>query len=327
MLLVEDNELDVHLIEVVLSNFDSHPAGQFVFNWVQSLSEAFEWLEHNTVDVVLLDLNLPDGIGLQSLSSLRSVVRDKPIVVLTGQNDPGLGTQAIRNGAQDYLCKNEATGEHLSRALHFALERFKRQRVEFELAGAGFIQRMILSQELPTIPGWQLAARCEPAEAVAGDFYDFIPLDDSTLVMVLGDVSGKGLGPALLMAETRGMIRSVLEWEHDPGAVLTKVNSLIAHDCIRGAFVTTFLGVLTPENRTITYATAGHEGFLLDRFGRPKARLAEPRSTSGYPRRSPLSLGQARANARNRFGLFLHRWHHRRLSAVVESVLWHEPRV
>ena len=274
ILLVEDNELDAHLIKVFLSHVESDPAGDFKLHWVQTLKDALDWLDTYSVDVILLDLNLSDSEGLQTLSSLRAVVRDKPVVVLTGQHDPEIGTQAIRHGAQDYLCKNEAMGEHLVRSLRFALERIKRQRFEFELSGAGLIQNAILTQSLPQLPGLDLAACYEPAGAVAGDFYDFIPLHDNTMAMILGDVSGKGLGPALLMAETRGMLRSVLEWEQDPGQVLTKINSLISTDCIQGAFVTLFLAIVSPADRKVDFAAAGHEGYLLDQYGRPKSRLA-----------------------------------------------------
>ncbi|MBM97615.1 MAG: hypothetical protein CMJ77_00700 [Planctomycetaceae bacterium] len=274
ILLVEDNELDAHLIKVLLSHVESDPAGEFKLHWVQTLKDALDWLDTYSVDVILLDLNLSDSEGLQTLSSLRAVVQDKPVVVLTEPHDPEVGTQAIRHGAQDYLCKNEAMGEHLVRSLRFSLERIKRQRFEFELSGAGLIQNAILTQSLPQLPGLDLAACYEPAGAVAGDFYDFIPLHNNSIAVIVGDVSGKGLGPALLMAETRGMLRSILEWEQDPGRVLTKINSLISTDCIEGAFVTLFLAIVSPSDPTVRYAAAGHQAYLLDQNGRPKSRLA-----------------------------------------------------
>jgi sigma-B regulation protein RsbU (phosphoserine phosphatase) len=276
VLYVEDNRIDADLIRVVLSRTDPGFGPEFNLHWVQSLTDAFELLEKQTVSVILLDLNLPEASGLDSLIALRKVVHDKPIVVLTGHNDAELGAQAIRHGAQDYLWKNEASGPHLSRALHFALERSKRQHIETELNGAGFIQQSILSGPLPEVQGLDVSARCEPAEMVAGDFYDVIALPDGSLVLVLGDVSGKGLGPALLMAETRGMIRSVLQWETDPGTVLTRVNGLISGDCVRGAFVTVFLAVLAPGSGTVTFGTAGHEGFVLDSQGQQRQHLANP---------------------------------------------------
>ncbi len=276
VLYVEDNRVDADLIRVVLSRTDTGIGPQFHFHWVQSLTDAFDLMEKQSVDVILLDLNLPEATGLDSLTAMRKVVHDKPIVVLTGHNDAELGAQAIRNGAQDYLWKNEASGPHLSRALHFAVERAKRQHIQTELNGAGFIQQSILAGQLPRVRGLEVAARCEPAEMVAGDFYDVIALPNDSMVIVLGDVSGKGLGPALLMAETRGMIRSVLQWETDPGPVLTRVNGLISEDCVRGSFVTVFLAVLEPNTGSVSFGTAGHEGFVLDNQGRPKQHLANP---------------------------------------------------
>ena len=274
VLVVESSSANAEFIGSLLSVPDGARGCIFKIRWVSSLGEAAKHGLSSDVDVVLLDLNLRDSEGLETLIRLRAKVNGTPIVVFTSEHDTETATSAIRLGAQDFLVRNDITREHLSRTIRYALERHRRQRAEMEIAGAAFIQRRILSKPLPKISGFDIAARCEPALTIGGDFYDFIPLKDGALAMVIGDVSGHGLGPALLMAAARGILRSVIQWELDPGTVLTKVNHVLFDDCVAGAFVTVFLAVISVVDRTARYATAGHEGYLLDGEGNPKTRLA-----------------------------------------------------
>src|SRR5919199_1152863 len=83
-----------------------------------------------------------------------------------------------------------------------------RERIEQELRVARLIQQTLLPKQVPTLPGWELAARYQPARAVGGDFYDFLELPDGRLVLIIGDVTDKGVPAALVMATTRSILRA-----------------------------------------------------------------------------------------------------------------------
>ena len=120
ILFVEDNPADIDLIREMLP--ETGPAG-FRLESVTRLSEAFSRLEGRDIDLVLLDLGLPDSHGLQTFHKLRKAVPDIPIVVLTGNKDQEMASAAVREGAQDYLVKGEVSGSLLVRAALYAVER------------------------------------------------------------------------------------------------------------------------------------------------------------------------------------------------------------
>lgn len=136
-------------------------------------------------------------------------------------------------------------------------------RLERELQVAREVQASLLPRETPQVAGWEFAARWKPARQVSGDFYDFLPLDDGRLGLVLGDVSDKGMPAALFMALTRSIIRASLGHAPSPAEAITRANRLICADSSGGMFVTLFCAVLNPETGKFTYVNAGHNPPLL----------------------------------------------------------------
>jgi sigma-B regulation protein RsbU (phosphoserine phosphatase) len=140
--------------------------------------------------------------------------------------------------------------------------------MESEIRLAGSVQRALLpcpDSPAQAHPGYNLNAALEPARECAGDFYDYFALDPETLVIAVGDVSGKGMPAALVMAMALTLLRSHGTSCRDPGRVLTLVNRALRRDCADGSFVTLFLGFYSIGTGRLLYANAGHHAALLMR--------------------------------------------------------------
>ena len=142
-------------------------------------------------------------------------------------------------------------------------ERRQIQHLHEEQDEARRIQQNLLPRSAPSIPGFQLEAAYAPAGAVGGDWYDYIPLGDGRVAIVLADVSGKGMPAALLMSATRGIVRSLAPLASGPSEVLARVNQMLLDDFLTGRYVTMIYAVLDPASRTLTFASAGHPWPLL----------------------------------------------------------------
>jgi two-component system, cell cycle response regulator len=127
VLMVEDNPGDVRLIQEMLA--ESNENG-FLVEPVNQLSAGLERLTESGIQVVLLDLSLPDSQGLDTFTQVHAYAPDIPVIILTGLDDETLGQIAVREGAQDYLVKIQITSPILARAIRFAIER---QRLVVEL--------------------------------------------------------------------------------------------------------------------------------------------------------------------------------------------------
>jgi len=159
---------------------------------------------------------------------------------------------------RDLQVKNEALTQaylDLHRAQAALIEKAK---LEHELEIACDIQKSILPKQLPELEGWQISAHWEPAKAVSGDFYDFLPYPDGRLGLLIADVTGKGVPAALVMATTCSILRAVAELEVSPGAILERVNNLLQPYMHPNMFVTCFYGLLDPDSGVFRYANAGH---------------------------------------------------------------------
>ena len=135
----------------------------------------------------------------------------------------------------------------------------ERERIEQELRTAQAIQHAFLPKDMPAVPGWQFVSYYQPAREVGGDFYNFLPLEDGRLGLVIGDVSGKGVPAALVMATVHTMLRSTVQEMFAPGEVLARVNELLSAEMPTGMFVTCFFALLDPTSGRLRYANAGHD--------------------------------------------------------------------
>jgi phosphoserine phosphatase RsbU/P len=139
---------------------------------------------------------------------------------------------------------------------------------EQELSRALEIQKDLLPKELPQLPGIELAGAWQPAHAVGGDYFGVILLDDRRLGICVGDVSGKGLTAALLVANLQAAFRAYAMPDATPSAVCAKLNAFVCGNVAPGKFITFFYGIFDTQRHTLIYENAGHcPGLLLRASG------------------------------------------------------------
>ncbi|NQV24846.1 MAG: SpoIIE family protein phosphatase [Rhodopirellula sp.] len=172
---------------------------------------------------------------------------------------------AVAGQATEYARQHERLVEN---AIKYAIEKERRRRAEEKLSVAESVQQSLYPKGHPAVAGFDIAGAAFPTEEGCGDYFDFIPLSDGRLAIVVGDVSGHGLGAALYMVQTRSYIRAYMAQELGVEQVLTRVNQHLCADLKSGTFVTLFLGILDPISRELIWSSAGHPGVRLSGDGR-----------------------------------------------------------
>jgi serine phosphatase RsbU (regulator of sigma subunit)/CHASE1-domain containing sensor protein/anti-sigma regulatory factor (Ser/Thr protein kinase) len=174
----------------------------------------------------------------------------------------GFGVSTLLFGITLLLVRSRTLAERTSEDLEEANEELETfyHSVEQELRMARRIQHALLPKDLPELEGWKIAYHYQPAREVGGDFYDFLRLEDGRVGLVIGDVSGKGIAAALVMANTQSVLRAVAQRDGiTPGRVLEEANEVLHAYMPPNTFVTCFYGVLEPESGRLLYANAGHD--------------------------------------------------------------------
>ncbi|MBU1693345.1 MAG: SpoIIE family protein phosphatase [Verrucomicrobia bacterium] len=142
-----------------------------------------------------------------------------------------------------------------------------KRRMDQDLSAARRIQETLLPKELPRIEGLELAAFNDPALEIGGDYYDFVRLGDSHLGFAIADVSGKGIGGAIMMSVCRSVLRAEAPRHAGPAQVLRVLNKILGPDVSEDMFVSLLYMVLNIRTRELVMARAGHERPLLCRAG------------------------------------------------------------
>jgi serine phosphatase RsbU (regulator of sigma subunit) len=153
-----------------------------------------------------------------------------------------------------------------------------RDILEHDLALARRIQRSFLPARPPEVPGFRLAVEYAPAAQVGGDLYDYFRLASGRVGVAIGDVSGKGVSGALLMARLTSALRAATAISEHPSAVLEQLNELVLAENDEGMFVTASFAVLDPESGRFEIANAGH---LLPIVRHRDGRVGELKLPSG----------------------------------------------
>lgn len=264
LLLVEDDPGDALLVQELLSD----AAPQMEVLRVGTLREAEETLPGGH-DCVLLDLGLPDALGMEGVQRVRRAAPDAAIVVLTGLADEHRGIEALSSGAQDYLAKAGVDGAMLARAIRYAIERRRLERSQQELLEARLearenarLERGLLPSLLVRDERVALTTGYRPGRRRAllgGDFYDAVELADGRLHVMIGDVSGHGPDEAALGACLRIAWRALTLAQRPPEEKLARLQDMLRHE--RHApdmFATLCSFVVAPDRASVTIYLAGH---------------------------------------------------------------------
>jgi len=264
LLLVEDDAGDASLVESLLAG----AAPNVDVTRVERLQEAQEVLAGG-IDCVLLDLGLPDAMGLEAVERLRAAAPDAAIVVLTGHDDEQRGVDALSRGAEDYLMKGSVDGPLLARAIRYAIERCRADRSQRELIEARLharenarLERGLLPQALLRDPRVRLSTTYRPGRRrslLGGDFYDAVELADGTLHVLIGDVSGHGPDEAALGACLRVAWRTLMLAQEPPDAALALLQEVLVLERHAPAiFATLCMLTVVPDRAAGELRVAGH---------------------------------------------------------------------
>jgi len=139
----------------------------------------------------------------------------------------------------------------------------QQQWLQREMDLAREIQQSFLPERYPNLPGWDIAVEWRALRSVGGDYYDFVQWDDQHVGLVIGDVSGKGVGAALYMVLARAVMRTTALDGHSAAETLRRVNEFLAQESRSGMFISLFYGILDHATGVLAYARAGHNPPLL----------------------------------------------------------------
>ncbi len=152
--------------------------------------------------------------------------------------------------------------EHLSKQ--------ERRHLESELELAQDVQKMLLPQEVPNIPGLEIAAFSRPAQIVGGDYFDFVDFSNGLHGLAIADVAGHGVSASLHMASIQALLRTLVPVNKSPAEVMRQVHKLFIHNIRFETFVTFFIGAFDSSTKTLTFCNAGHQPPLILRKTKSK---------------------------------------------------------
>jgi len=279
VLVVEDSELDAKVLEGLLA------AGGYTIeaDRVETAGQMTDALRDGDWDIILADYNLPDFSAPEALRLLQESGRDIPFIVISGGIGEDLAVQIMKGGAHDYLMKGNLARlvPAVEREVREARERVRHREAESALHAAEEqmriahdVQQRLFPSSPPALLDYDLSGVSHPAEETGGDYFDYIPMPGGSMALVVGDVTGHGIGPALLMAETRAYLRILALHLENIGDILTRANRVLAADIDEEWFVTLMIVQLNPETHSLRYASAGHPpGLWLDARGELKREL------------------------------------------------------
>jgi len=222
----------------------------------------------NPPDLIVTDLMMPKMSGAEMATEIRKVhdLRTVPIVLLTAKADEETRADVRSAGVDVYLAKPFSDTELLTAVKNLLSLKCRERALLAELEQARAIQQGLLPAELPRIPGIDLAAIYEPMELVGGDMYDFLEFEDGTLGLFIADVSGHGIPAAMIASLAKLILTMHGPSVRSPAKLLRYMNEQLIGKMAEN-FITVCYAVLSPDRRSLSYATGGHPPILLLRDG------------------------------------------------------------
>ena len=233
---------------------------------------AVERAGRGSLDLILLDINLPRKDGFTVCREVRRSGSHTPIIVLTARAQDAEKVLGLELGADDYVTKPFSPTELRARIKSILRQRKEwlgdGERLDRELRTAADVQRRLFPQEQPPAATLDYAGFCQPALQVGGDYYDYFDLPDEQLGLMVADVSGKGASAALVMATLHGCIRA-----HAPQQgsrceeTVILANTLLHQSTEAARYATLFYAVYDRATRQLRYVNAGHPPAIVARNG------------------------------------------------------------
>jgi phosphoserine phosphatase RsbU/P len=233
-------------------------------------------------------VNIPDAYADKRFDSevdKRTGFRTRNILTLPIRNKAGkiIATLQLLNKAagtftdQDTEALLTLTGQMALSLENAQLHRdlLEKERLEREMALARGIQRSLLPETAPVIPGFDLAVLNEPCFEVGGDYYDFLSLGANTLLVVIADVEGKGISSAMVMSNLQATLRALVLHLHSLNDIAESVNKMILHDTRGEKYMTMFMGLIDTRRKAIHYINCGHVPPVIVRPGSEPLHLTE----------------------------------------------------
>ena len=269
VLLIEDDDDDALIVEDLLAG----SAADVHLRRGRTLREGLAMLGEG-VDCVLLDLRLPDAVGMEAVHRLRQAAPWIAVIVLTGLDDERAGQTAVDVGAQDYLVKGKVNGGLLARAIHYAVSRRHAEDVQQQLRVAEIradeiarLERGLVPRPIIDDPSLWIASSYLPGRQRAllgGDFYDAVQTEDGHLRVIVGDVSGRGPDEAALGVGLRIAWRALTLSGTPAERVVDTLQLMIEHERRdAGAFATLCTLQIDPRERVLHLRRAGHLAPIL----------------------------------------------------------------
>lgn len=211
------------------------------------------------------------GIYLLSNYFVRPIGRIVGRVRRFAQGD--LESQLPLTGAGEFYEISKALNELIMRIRRDRKNVVEREILQKEMEMAEQIQKALIPGRPPQMPSIQIGTIYKAARMVGGDLFDFIPIDEHTLGVVVADVSGKGVPGSLVMSMVRTAVRLESRGNHSARDILIKVNDFVAHDIKKGMFVTVLLALIDTSTGKINFVSAGHNPLIHFRYESKEAQL------------------------------------------------------
>ncbi|HZN59794.1 MAG TPA: fused response regulator/phosphatase [Planctomycetota bacterium] len=278
VLIVDDAKVNVDILVEALRH-------DYKLAVALSGESALQSIERNPPDLVLLDILMPGIDGYEVCRRLRASpqTRELPVMFLSSLEEVQNKTLGFEVGANDYLTKPFEILEVKARVRSLlkakAYSDAVKEKIASELRIAREIQLGMLPSDIASSTagtGIEIATFLEPAREVGGDLYEVLRTDDGRLVVVIGDVSGKGIPAALFMAVTMTLVRTMGFRYREPDEIIFHVSEALARQNSRDMFVTLFCAVFDPARDVVTCASAGHPSLVRVRPGSPPTLPAGP---------------------------------------------------